>query len=307
MKTAFLFSGQGAQHIGMGQDLIHHYPICRDVFNCAGDILGFDLEKICKDGDEKTLMKTDIAQPATMAVSLASFFLLKNSGILPNAVAGHSLGEYAAMVASEMLSLEDGFKIIKIRAQLMQEAAEKQNGMMCAILGPDAKEVEKVCAHISGGWVKPVNYNSPKQTVIAGDAPAVTAAMEELKEKARRIIPLKTAAAFHTPFMQSAADALKEELQKFSFHSPKYCFYSNITGTEISDFSNMPELLANHMVSPVLFVQELNQMYQQQIHTFIELGPGKVLQGLVKKTLPADTAAYTVNDKASFEKVLSMQ
>ena len=224
-----------------------------------------------------------------MATSLCCLGAAKEQGYTFDAVAGHSLGEYAAMVAAGMLSLEDGFRVIKARSEAMDAAAQQADGAMCAIMKLKPEEVEEICA-ATEGYVVPANYNSSVQTVIAGDKAAVEAAAATCKEKKARAIPLAVASAFHTKLMQPAADAFYEAIQGVSFQKPQVRFYSNVLGTELTDFSDMPTLLAKHIVSPVRFTQELAQMQADGADTFIEFGPKAVLTGLVKKTLKDVTA-----------------
>lgn len=302
-KTVYLFSGQGSQYSGMGKEICEMNPASLQIYECASDILGFDLAKICFDGEEAELAKTSVAQPAIMATSLAVLELMENEGIPFEAVAGHSLGEYAAMVASGMLSLEDGFRVIKERAAAMQECAEHQDGSMYAILGLDSNTIAEICASIDG-YVVPVNYNSPAQTVIAGETPAVEAAVAAFEGKARRAAKLNVNAAFHSKLMQPAADRFKQAISGISFHTPAIDFYANLTGAKLEDFSDMPSYLASHLVSPVQFVKELNALQQAGFENYVELGPNKVLTGLVKKTLK-DVTAVNVENKKTVEAALA--
>ena len=259
------------------------------IYDTASSILGFDLKEIIQNSEAETLSRTIYAQPAIMATSLCCLGAAKEQGYTFDAVAGHSLGEYAAMVAAGMLSLEDGFRVIKARSEAMDAAAQQADGAMCAIMKLKPEEVEEICA-ATEGYVVPANYNSSVQTVIAGDKAAVEAAAAVCKEKKARAIPLAVASAFHTKLMQPAADAFYEAIQGVSFQKPQVRFYSNVLGTELTDFSDMPTLLAKHIVSPVRFTQELAQMQADGADTFIEFGPKAVLTGLVKKTLKDVTA-----------------
>lgn len=301
-KTVFLFSGQGSQYPKMAEELTAASPKADAVFTCASDVLGFDLKDICLNGSAEELAKTQVAQPAIMATSLAALACVQEAGIDASAVAGHSLGEYAAMVASGVLSMEDGFRLIKARAAAMGKCAENQDGAMAAIMGLPAEEVAAVCKE-TPGYVLPVNYNSTAQTVIAGERAAVAEASETFVAMGKRAIPLAVAAAFHSKLMQPAADEFYEAAKDFSFAEPKVDFYANLTGKKLTDFSDMAGYLAKHIVSPVLFTSELAELQAAGYVNYVELGPGKVLTGLVKKTLK-DVTALNVENAKTLEKAM---
>ncbi|MBP3796400.1 MAG: ACP S-malonyltransferase [Ruminococcus sp.] len=301
-KNIFLFSGQGSQYVGMAKELCEKYPQAKAVFDKANEVLGYDIAEIAFNGPDEELNKTVNSQPAIMACSLAAFEAAKAEGITFDGVAGHSLGEYAAMVAAEVVSLEDGFKLIKARAAAMQKAAESASGAMYAIIGLDAAEVEKVCEETEG-YVVPVNYNSSVQTVIAGETAACEAAAAKFAEMKKRAIKLNVASAFHSKLMQPAADEFIESAKTVTFNNAAKDFYSNVLGKKLEDMSNMPEMLAKHIVSPVKFTSELAEMEKAGYENFIELGPNKVLTGLVKKTLK-DKNAVNIENIATLEKAL---
>lgn len=301
-KNVFLFSGQGSQYVGMAKELFDKYDGAKKVFETANEILGYDLADITFNGPEEELNKTVNSQPAIMACSLCALEAAKAEGVTFDGVAGHSLGEYAAMVAAGVLSVEDGFKVIKARAEAMQKAAEANKGAMCAVIGLSADEIEAVCDSIDG-YVVPVNYNSAVQTVIAGEVDAVDKAIEALTEKKARCIKLNVASAFHSKLMQSAADEFYDKIKDVQFNEPEVEFYSNVLGEKLQDFSDMPTLLAKHIVSPVKFTSELAQMDKAGYENFVELGPNKVLTGLVKKTLKGKNAVNIENIK-TLEKAL---
>ncbi len=296
-KNVFLFSGQGSQYSGMGQELAAITPASAAIYECAADILGFDLKRLCFHGEETQLAQTIVSQPAIFATSLVAWEAAKSKGISCSAVAGHSLGEYAAMVASGMLSVEDGFRAIKARSEAMQACAQRSEGGMVAILGMDAETIKKICGQIQG-YVVPVNYNSPAQTVIAGEKSSLEQAVAALTSAgAKRAVPLAVSAAFHSKMMQPAAEQFAAEIQSISFKKPTVAFYSNVTGGILTDFEDMPAYLAKHIISPVQFVSELQLMQENGYQNFIELGPNKVLTGLVKKTLKDVTAVNIENEK----------
>ncbi len=302
-KNVFLFSGQGSQYVGMAKELSERFHSTKHIFDTAREVLGFDLAEICFNGTDEELSKTIYAQPAIFATSLCAFHAASESGIPFHAVAGHSLGEYAAMVASGMVTVEDGFKLIKARSEAMQKASETSDGAMCAIIGIPSDEIEKICASIDG-YVIPVNYNSNAQTVIAGEADAVEKAIAVFSEKKAKAIKLNVSSAFHSKLMQSAADEFLSRIKDVHFSKPEVDFYSNITGGILDDTSDMPKYLAQHIVSPVKFTSELNALFDEGFINYIELGPNKVLTGLVKKTLK-DVTATNIEDSASLDKALS--
>lgn len=304
-KNVFLFSGQGSQYVGMGKELCEAYPEIKDMYDKASEILGFDLAEKSWNSEESELAQTNYSQPAIMMTSLAAFNAVKKGGVEFSAVAGHSLGEYAAMVAAGVLSFEDGFKVIKARAAAMQRAAENQHGVMAAVMGQTPEDIERICASVDG-YVVPVNYNSAVQTVIAGEPDAMDAAQAKFAEAGAKVIRLNVAAAFHSKLMQPAADEFEAELKNMNvtFNKPNVAFFSNLYGKEMPDFDNMPEKLAKHIVSPVRFTSELAVMKEQGFDGYIELGPGKVLTGLVKKTLK-EVNAVNVENAKTLEKALA--
>lgn len=302
-KNIFLFSGQGSQYVGMAKELYDGFDSVKAVFETANSILGYDIAELCFKGPDTELNKTINSQPAIMACSLAAFEAARASGISFDGVAGHSLGEYAAMTASGVVSIEDGFKLIKARACAMQKASEANSGAMYAIIGLPAEAVEKICEETEG-YVVPVNYNSAVQTVIAGETAACEKAAEVFTGMKKKAIRLNVASAFHSKLMQSAADEFIETAVTVKYNSPEVEFYSNVLGTKLEDFTDMPSLLAKHIVSPVKFTSELAAMNDAGYENYIELGPNKVLTGLVKKTLKGANAV-NIENSASLEKTLA--
>ncbi len=301
-NTVFLFSGQGSQYAGMGKELVERFPQLKSIYDIASEILGFELAKKCWEGSDEELAQTIISQPAIMATSLVAYDAAVLSNITCTAVAGHSLGEYAAMVASGILTMEDGFKVIKARASAMQKAAELSKGAMCAVMGKTAQEIEEICASIDG-YVVPVNYNSSAQTVIAGEIDAVEKAAEKFTEVGAKAIKLKVSAAFHSKLMQPAADEFKEAIKDIEFFKPQMKFFSNLTGAELTDINDMPSKLAMHIVSPVRFTAELETLSSLGYTNYVELGPNKVLTGLVKKTLKG-VNSLNIENEATLDKAV---
>lgn len=303
MKTAFLFSGQGSQYQGMGAELAEKFGAAKEILECGSDILGYDLLKKFTDSTAEELAQTRLSQPAIFTASLIALCAVRENGIENAAVAGHSLGEYAAMYASGMLSMEDAFKAIKLRSEAMAKAAESSHGAMAAILNTDSAVIDEVCGSVNG-FVAPANYNSPVQTVIAGEEAAVDAAIARFAELGKRSVKLAVSAGFHTKLMQSAADEFKAAVSGFKFGAPNCDFYANLYGKRLEDFSDMPSYLAAHICSPVKFVDELNAMNEAGIEAFVELGPNKVLTGLVKKTLKG-VVNVNVENAETLDKALS--
>ena len=295
MATALLFSGQGSQYSGMGRKIYEENPAAyEEIFKTGSEILGFDIKKTMFEGTAEELAKTCVSQPAIFTMSLICGEKYRLSGGEFSAVAGHSLGEYAAMVLSEMVSLETGYTLIKYRASCMEKAAGKNGGKMAAVMCPDTALIEKICAEVTNGgdYVTPVNYNSKQQTVIAGSESGIAKASEALTASgAKRIVPLAVAAAFHSEYMKEAGLEFKELISGITFSEPKKAFYSNVTGGRLESVEGIADLLSRHIYSPVKFTSELSAMQQEGIDNFVECGPGKTLTGLVKKTLDDVTAS----------------
>ena len=301
--TIALFSGQGSQYEGMGKDIAEAMPELMDVYETGSEILGSDLKNICFNAPLEELSRTINSQPAIMATSIVCLKAAQAKGFTFDGVAGHSLGEYAAMYASGMISLEDAFRLIKARAAAMEEATASAKGAMAAVMKITPEEVERVCGEAKE-YVTAVNYNSPVQTVIAGTPEGIAEVSEVFAEMKARIIPLNVAGAFHSKLMQSAADKFYETAKTIKFSAPNVKYYSNLTGGELTDFSDMAAMLAKHIVSPVRFTSELAAMQEAGADKFVEFGPGRTLTGLVKKTLK-DVTAVNVEDLETLEGALS--
>ena len=292
--TISLFSGQGSQYEGMGRDIAESSSSLLEVYETGSAVLGRDLKEICFSAPLEELSRTVNSQPAIMATSIVCLEAAKAKGFTFDGVAGHSLGEYAAMYASGMVTLEDAFRLIKARAEAMEEATQGTKGAMAAIMKIAPEEVERVCSEAEG-YVTAVNYNSPAQTVIAGTPEGIAEVSEIFSGMKARVIPLNVAGAFHSKLMQTAADKFYETAKTITFKAPQCSYYSNVTGGELTDFSDMAALLAKHIVSPVRFTSELAAMNESGADRFVEFGPGRTLTGLVKKTLKDVTAVNVEN------------
>lgn len=292
--TISLFSGQGSQYPGMGRNILEAMPELSEIFETGSEILGRDLRSICFEADSAELARTVNAQPAIMATSILCLKAAMVKGYRFDGVAGHSLGEYAAMYASGMVSLEDAFRLIKARAEAMEEATTLTKGAMAAVMKIAPEQVEEVCAQAKE-YAAAVNYNSPVQTVVAGTPEGIAEVSEIFAGMKARVIPLNVAGAFHSKLMQPAADKFYETAKTIGFKAPQVKYYSNVTGGELTDFSDMASLLAKHIVSPVRFTSELAAMQQDGADKFVEFGPGKTLTGLVKKTLKDVTSLNIEN------------
>jgi len=279
---AYLFPGQGAQFTGMGQDLYEASSKAKDLFHQANEILGFDITKIMFEGTPDELKQTKVTQPAIFLHSTILANVMGND-FTPQMVAGHSLGELSALVAAQTLSFSDGLSLVSKRAQAMQEACELTPSTMAAVLGLEDAVVEKVC-NDTPGIVVAANYNCPGQLVISGEIPAVETACEALKEAgARRALMLPVGGAFHSPLMEPAKEALAKAIEATSFKAPSCPVYQNVSTVAETDPDTIKQNLILQLTAPVKWTQTIQSMIADGATTFIEVGPGNVLQGLVKK------------------------
>ena len=293
--NAYIFPGQGAQFVGMGLDLYENHSQAQELFERANEILGFSITDIMFEGSDEDLKQTKVTQPAIFLHSVILSKVLGDS-FQPDMVAGHSLGEFSALVANGTLNFEDGLKLVSQRALAMQKACEIQPSTMAAVLGLDDEIVEKICAEVEG-IVVPANYNCPGQLVISGEVDAVNVACEKMKEAgARRALLLPVGGAFHSPLMEPAREELAAAIESTEFKTPSCPIYQNVTTTAVSDAEEIKKNLILQLTAPVKWTQSVQQMVNDGATSFVEVGPGKVLQGLVKKIhRDAETSSAVVS------------
>lgn len=289
-SLAYIFPGQGSQYVGMGKDLYAQGGIAKDIYDRADALLGFPLSKVCFEGPDDELRQTRNTQPAIFLHSMALFLMIpKNTFAM---TAGHSLGEYSALVAAGALSLEDGLKIVRLRGELMQRAGEERPGTMAAVVGLDAPVVVGCCAEASAtGIVQCANFNSPGQIVISGSIPGVQKAMEIAKSKGAKMVKqLPVSGAFHSPLMESARDGLTRALKNVPMRDAAIPVYTNVTAQPVQKADEIRRMLEGQLTSAVRWDDSIRNMLAGGAGEFVEIGPGKVLQGLVKRIAP-NTAA----------------
>ena len=303
-KTAFLFAGQGAQKLGMARDLYDQYPIVKETFDQASRVLGYDLRDLI-DHDEEKLNQTRYTQPAILTTSVAIYRLLVEKGLQPDMVAGLSLGEYSALVAAGSLDFEDAVALIAKRGQFMETAAPAGTGKMVAVMNTDVALIEEACEKASDkGYVKPANYNTPAQIVIGGDVAAVDAAVDYLKEAgAKRLISLNVSGPFHTALLKPASEKLALELETVDFQDFQVPLVGN-TEAKVMEKEQIKSLLARQVMEPVRFYESIDTMKELGLTKVIEIGPGKVLSGFLKK-IDKNIEALAVEDEASLKALLN--
>lgn len=305
-NIAFVFPGQGSQSVGMGKELYDNYPVAKAVFDEADKALGFSITDMCFNGPEEELRKTFNTQPAILTMSIACFRILQEKGVMPSVVAGHSLGEYSALVAAGALTFTDAVQLVRKRGQFMQEAVPLGEGSMAAVMGMERSEVIRICqqAQAEVGAVQAVNFNCPGQIVIAGTTAAVDKAIELLKAAgAKRAIPLPVSAPFHSTLLKPAAVRLAGELEKIIVSDAQIPVVANVNGKAVQQAAAIKQSLVDQAASPVLWEDCVASIIDTGATTFIEVGPGKVLTGFTKK-IAKEAVTLNIEDIASLEKTL---
>jgi len=305
-RLAFVFPGQGSQSVGMGKDLYENFEEIKTLYKEASDALGYDVAHLSFNGPAEELNKTYRTQPCLLVASIAAYTALKSKGLKPSVVAGHSLGEYSALVASSVFPLKDTVKLTEKRGKLMQQAVPEGKGLMAAILGLDKDKLEAVCLSVKSGYVAPANYNSPGQIVISGEKAAVEEAMALAKEAgAKRAIALAVSAPSHCRLMESASNKLAESLflENIEMKTPEIPIVSNADAIFLTTVDGIKAALVKQLYSPVLWEDSVKEIVKSGVNVFVEVGPGKVLCGLIKRIVP-EAVSFNVEDTASLEKTI---
>jgi [acyl-carrier-protein] S-malonyltransferase len=298
--VAFCFPGQGSLAVGMGREVAETVPEAMDVFAQASQAAGLDLRRLCFEAPEEELVETEVQQPALVATSLAILAAIRARGLKPDFVIGHSVGEFAALAAAGAMKVEEAVAVVRERGLAMAEAARTNPGSMAAILGLDDEQVERICRRILNVW--PANYNCPGQVVVSGENPAVDEACELAeREGARRAVKLRVSGAFHSPLVARAADRLRPALDRVKFAEPAAPFMSTVTA-RIEDAKRMGPLLVEQLTAPVRFTQAAQALLREGVHTFVEVGPGNVLAGLVKR-IDRNVNTISVSTPESLDKL----
>src|SRR5215212_730695 len=301
-QLTIIFPGQGSQSPGMGKELFEKFPVARQVFEEADDALGFSMSRLCFEGPAEDLQLTENTQPAILTVSVAAFRAMLAAGIeAPAFVAGHSLGEYSALVAAGALTLSDAVRTVRARGRYMQEAVPVGTGAMAAVIGGELAQIERICAEARGDQVCSIaNFNAPNQAVIAGNAEAVDRAVELLSGVARKVVKLKVSAPFHCALMKPAQDRLARDLDQLSFSEPAMPVVTNVDARATTAPDELRDALVSQVSAPVRWVESMQLLMSHGVDTFVEAGPGKVLSGLMRQ-ISRDVKMLNVEDAASLE------
>lgn len=309
-KTAFLFPGQGSQKVGMGQDLVQEHEVAAEIFTRADDITGMPISKLCFEGPMEALTQTVNLQPAVTTVNLALLAVVQNAGIQPTISAGHSLGEFSALSAAGVITPDECISLVYKRGALMHRESMVHNGAMSAVLGLSIDQVTGIVAEASAsGVVAVANHNSTEQIVITGTQEGVAAAGQLAAAQGARAIPLRVSGAWHSPLIQGAEAEFKSFLERFDLRTPRLEVVHNVTAAPETDPATIRSLLARQLCSPVRWYESINHMLAQQVELFVEIGPGRVLSGLLKKILPKESGAriFNVYDLKTLHKFLEAQ
>lgn len=306
-SLAFVFPGQGSQAVGMGRDLYEGYAVARAVFEEADEALGFPLSRLCFEGPAEELWLTYNTQPALLTVSVAAHRVLREHGVEPAVVAGHSLGEYSALVAADALEFADAVRLVRARGQFMNDAVPAGTGAMGAIIGLDAGVVEELCRRVEAGFVEPATYNSPGQIVVAGETAAVDACLALARDAgARRVQRLSVSGPFHCRLLEPAGERLAEALSGVAVHDPRIPVIANVSAAPVTTAEEVRTALIRQVSRPVLWEQSVRRLADMGVQWMVEVGVGRVLCGLAKRIAPG-LECVPCGDRAGLEKVLARQ